>query len=184
MMSGWLAVYIYAMVSGAITVNGTMPVALGWGVIRRDYYIATVIHYVLVAALFSIVYVVMFGVEKWFVSSSGVNFQYFVNALLAGKAVSFLLWFNFILILAMIAHAHVVGSVYYRFGKLGVFALLALGLLLIVAIHLFQLSTLLVRLLSKIGSIEQFTVVLVPWVIVLFAVGWFVLQKAPANKRG
>jgi hypothetical protein len=185
MFSGWFAVYIYALVGGVVTVNGTLPVALGWSVTRRDYYLATVIHYVLVSFALSVVYALLYGIEKWFLSvNPDVHLLFYQIPWMERPSVWFLLWFHFIVILAIVSCGNVVGCLYYRFGRLGLFASFAIVLLLTVMLHLLDGWKALFRWLSRINSVEELTLWLIPFAFVCLVAGWLFLRKAPARTAG
>lgn len=185
MFSGWFAVYIYALVGGVVTVNGTLPVALGWSVTRRDYYLATLLHYLLVSFALSVMYALLYMIEVWFLTvNPDVKLRFYQVPWMDGSSVWFLLWFHFIVILAIVSCANVVGCLYYRFGRLGLFASFAVVLLLIVMLHLLRGWEALFKWLSRIDSVEEFTLWLIPFSFACLVAGWLFLRKAPARTAG
>jgi hypothetical protein len=58
-------IFIYLGVAAVQAVNLTFPFALGYSVTRKDYYLGTVLAFVLQSALFTVAYVLLSYIEEW-----------------------------------------------------------------------------------------------------------------------
>lgn len=59
-----LYIFVYMMVVAVQAINVTFQFALGYGVTRRDYYIGTALHFVLLAAMYAIGLTILSVVEE------------------------------------------------------------------------------------------------------------------------
>ena len=124
MFSGWLAVYVFALIGGAVTMNSTFPVAVGWSVPRKDVYVATMIHYVLACLALAVIYMIMYSVEKGMMSLLvGGRFHFFTlpGEVEGEPSVWLMLWVHFIVAWTLMAVGHFFGCLYYRYGRFGIF---------------------------------------------------------------
>lgn len=185
MFTGWFAVYIFAFVSGVTTINSTFPVALGWSVPRKDFYLATVVHYVTVALALAAVYMVLYFVEQTVLSTFvGDRLHVFTAPFITEPTFWLLAWMHFIFALTMMSIGHFFGSLHYRYGQLGVVTFIVIMVLLVSLMNLFGTWGWLIWLAELIDSFEKFTLWLVPFNIAVWAVAWLFLRKAPARKMG
>ncbi len=187
MFSGWLAVYVFALIGGAVTMNSTFPVAVGWSVPRKDVYVATMIHYVLACLALAVIYMIMYSVEKGMMSLLvGGRFHFFTlpGEVEGEPSVWLMLWVHFIVAWTLMAVGHFFGCLYYRFGRFGIFFFIGLSACLMVLLKLFGAWNWIGQLLSVIDSFEEFTLWLVPLNVAVFAAAWLFLRKAPAKKMG
>jgi len=182
MFSGWMAVYGFAFAGGVMTVQSTFPVALGWSVPRKDYYLATMLHYVLACVALSVIYMIMYGIENVFGNMlTGGRVKIFTLPIESEPSVWFLLWFHFIVALTMLTQGHFFSCLYYRYGRLGLFAFFAILVLLVILFHFLKVWDWIARLLSAI-TFEEFLLWLVPLNAVVLASAWLFLRKAPSKK--
>lgn len=185
MLSGWFAVYIFAFVNGVMTVHCTFPVAVGWSLPRRDYYLATVVHYVTVALALSVLYMLMYEIERIFLSGlTGERFQFFTMPFLTEAKFWLLLWMHFIWSLTFMTAGHFFGCLHYRYGVLGVVSFIVIGAASMALINLFGAWGWLKWLVGKIASFEELTLWLLPANAAVLAVAWLFLRKAPSRKMG
>lgn len=60
-----LWIFVYMMVIAIMAMNASFSLALGFGSTRRDYILGTAITFVALAALYSVVYILLAQIEAW-----------------------------------------------------------------------------------------------------------------------
>jgi hypothetical protein len=121
-------IYIFYFVLGIISVIDTFPFALGFGVRRKDYVLGTL---ALVAGLFAAtaLALVMLGfLESRIVNSWGMDLHFFALPYLSAGSFLQQWWVDFSLLLNLFSFGFVIGSIYRRFGIVGVLAFLAFAI--------------------------------------------------------
>ena len=175
-VSGWLAVYIFAVISGFAAVQNTFPVALGWSMPRKDYYVAAVIHFVLLALAISVLYMALYGFEQTFTSMFAKgSFQFFTAPFQSEPTFGLLLWLHFIASMTLLSVGFFFGCLYFRFGRLGVMAFFAITVMLI--------AFLAEKTFAAIGSFEAFLLWLIPFNFVVLGAAWLFLRQAPPKQH-
>ncbi|HEX6817923.1 MAG TPA: hypothetical protein VF120_06070, partial [Ktedonobacterales bacterium] len=155
--TGALAAFYFVMlVAGFSTATGTFPLAIGFGARRRDFVLGTVGAAAVVSAVWAVVLTLLSLVEarmirNWVVGlhffhlpffSGGTHLREFCwtsDAACAqadppyvqGGAPLEQLWFSFVFLLFLFLLGMLLGSIYQRFGRIGVYVALGSVFLLL-----------------------------------------------------
>ncbi len=155
--TGALAVFFSVMLAtGFGMVTGTFPFAVSFGARRRDYLLGTAGAAAAVCAAWAIALTLLSLVEAKLITNWGVGLHFFHMPFFSGgtplrqfcwtsDAVCALadppyvrggapleqLWFTFIFLLFLFLLGQLLGSVYQRFGRVGIYSALGVALLLL-----------------------------------------------------
>jgi hypothetical protein len=155
--TGALAVFYSVMLAtGFGAVTGTFPFAVGFGARRRDYVLGTVGAAAAVCAAWAFVLTLLSLVEAMVIKNWGVGLHFFhlpffsggtplrefcwtSDAVCAqadppyvrGGAPLEQVWFSFVFLLFLFLLGLLLGSVYQRFGRIGIYIALGITLLLL-----------------------------------------------------
>lgn len=124
-------IFVYMMVVAVQAVNLTFPLAQGYGVTRRDFYLGTSLAFVVLSVAFAIVLTLLAFVEEatggWGVGGSMFTLNYFGGDVWYSRLWMFLLAFLFFFFIGAATAA-----IYVRWHTRGMYAFFAaLGLLLV-----------------------------------------------------
>ena len=127
-------IYVYAIVIAVQTMLRTFPFSLGMGVTRRDFYLGSVLTFVALSVLFSIVLTIMSSIEiatnGWGVGGRMFAPVYFTDTFWLARLVMYLLLFLFCLFVGSVC-----ATIYMRWRALGVATFfIALGAVLVAGI--------------------------------------------------
>ncbi len=117
-------IYIFYFVVGIFNTTDTFPYALGFGVRRKDYVLGTV---ALAASLFVVValaLVTLGGIESHVTDGWGVGMRFFAPPYLGDGSFPQQWWVDFSLLMTLFSLGFFIGSIYRRFGRLGLWAFL------------------------------------------------------------
>ena len=120
---GLASIYIVILVTGAITVAGTFPFALGFGVRRRDYVLGTLALAVAMNAVWAVLLVLLSVIEANVIPNWGVHLHYFHLPYFSNGSVVEQFWVSFTLLLFMFLLGFLPGSVYQRYRRAGMYTL-------------------------------------------------------------
>lgn len=170
------AFYIFFIVLGIMTVKQTFSYILGMSVTRRDYYIATSLFFVVIAALSSLIYGIMNQFESNFFTFDDFPVNFFI--MVGSEDYSFLisLWINFVIPLFLLCFFHTVSCLVYRFGKLALFGTMTAILLIFVLFTRLGAPVWLTDLLPS--TFLGFTGFLNVLTFVFLLIGWSIMRKA------
>jgi hypothetical protein len=148
--------YVAVLAGGFIAVTGTFPFAVSFGACRRDYLLGTLAMTVIVCAAWAIVLTLLSLVEADVIKNWGVGLHFFHLPLFndgsrlrqfcwtwtsydacARSDPSYLrdglalaqFWVSFVLLLFMGMQGLLLGSIYQRFGRMGIYTTLGLAVL-------------------------------------------------------
>jgi len=128
--SGAPAVYIFAFVSGIVSVREPLYFSLGMGVRRKDIFAGSMLYYVSHAVASAVLLTVFARLELLLFSWRQLPINFFANQWLSGKPVPVEWLFHSGAILMLLVSGFFLASVYHRFGAMGLFGLTAISLLL------------------------------------------------------
>ncbi|GAA3404070.1 hypothetical protein ACFFNY_02440 [Paenibacillus hodogayensis] len=127
---GIASLYVYMFVIGILTLSQTFPFALGFSVRRKDYFWGTLLLMVGISAVFSAVLLLLGMTETHVIAGWGVGLHFFdIPYLNDGPALA-RLWVPFVLLLHMFYLGFVISGVFRRFGKLGLWSVMLVMLVL------------------------------------------------------
>ncbi|HEY7349822.1 MAG TPA: hypothetical protein VH599_16010 [Ktedonobacterales bacterium] len=128
---GLSSIYVFMMVVGAITVAGTFPFAVGFGVRRKDYFLGTIAMAVATSAAWAILIWLLSLIEGNLIPNWGVDLHFFHLPYVSDGPLYAQLWTFFAVMVLMYFLGFLPASVYQRFGRTGMYTLFGLsGLLL------------------------------------------------------
>jgi hypothetical protein len=177
--STWI--FVYMMVIAVQAMNLTFPLALGYGVTRRDFYLGSSLTFVLLAAMYAVGLTILASIEDA-TNGWGIGGRMFTAVYFGGTDVEWwsrLLTFFFILLFFFFLGASV-ATLYVRWKANGLVAyFLALGLLVVGAVAFFTYtgSWGLVGDFLGLGALGVSAWLLVPTAIAGIT-GFFVLRRA------
>ncbi|MBO9598460.1 MAG: hypothetical protein J7559_11675 [Cohnella sp.] len=132
---GLASIYIYMLIAGIVSLVQTYAFAVGFTVRRKDYLIGTFATMVGLSAYSAIVILLLATIEKetgWGVELNFFNLKYLNEGNLLTQW-----WVHFGFMLNLLIGGFAISSIYRKFGKNGMFALLiGVSLILTVAIYL------------------------------------------------
>jgi hypothetical protein len=135
--SSWI--FVYMMVIAVQAMNLTFPLALGYGVTRRDFYLGSSLTFVLLSAMYAVGLTILAQLEE-VTNGWGVRGRMFTAIYFGGEHVEWwsrLLTFFFILLFFFFLGASV-ATLYVRWKANGLVAyFLALGVLVVGAVAFF-----------------------------------------------
>jgi hypothetical protein len=174
------SIFIYCMIIAVQAVNRTFPLALGFGVTRRDFYLGSVLAFTTLAMLFSIVLTILSELEDathgWGLGGHMFNPDYFAAQSWGARFALYLLIFLFFLFIGS-----AVASVYVRWKTTGLVTFFVIVAAVIVGaiaiITLGQHWGSVTRWFGDTGALGIATWSLVPTAIAGFA-GYFLLRRA------
>jgi hypothetical protein len=125
-------IYVYAVIIGVQAISRTFPFSLGFGVTRRDFYLGSVLAFVFLSVIFSVVMTVLSAIEDltngWGLGGHMLNPVYFH----AGPwGLRFLLYF--VVFLFVFFTGSCVASVYVRWKSTGLIAFFAVLVVILLA---------------------------------------------------
>jgi hypothetical protein len=135
---GLSSIYVFTLVAGIITVAGTFPFALGFGVRRRDYILGTMALAVMVSAAWAFLLLVLSLIEANLTHNWGVNLHFFHVIYFSNGTPLDQFWVYFIFMLFLHLLGFVSSSVYQRYRRAGMYTLLGVAGLLVSAFSLFS----------------------------------------------
>jgi len=178
--SSWI--FVYMMVIAVQTMNLTFPLALGYGVTRRDFYLGSSLTFVLLSVMYAVGLTILAGIEQA-TSGWGVDGRMFTAIYFGGTELDW--WqrlpiFFFILLFFFFVGA-AVATVYVRWKATGlVFFFIILGFVLVGLIALLTYT-------GAWGQVGEFIATtkalgITAWLLVPTALagiaGFFVLRRA------
>jgi len=180
-----LYIFVYMMVVAIGAINVTFPFALGYGVTRRDYYLGTSLHFVLLSVMYATGLTILAEIEKA-TNGWGLGGRMFTAAYFG----SGLTWYQqFFVFFAMLVFFFFVGAalaaVFVRWKGTGItFFFIAFGALVLAALYLLTLTEswpAVGQFFATNGWVGTYAWSLVITVIAA-AVGYLILRKAtPRN---
>ena len=178
--SSWI--FVYMMVLAVQAMNLTFPLALGYGVTRRDFYLGSTLTFVLLSVMYAVGLTILAGIEEatggWGIGGSMFTAIYFGGPELAWW-MRLPIFFFILLFFFFIGAA--VATLYVRWkanGLVGFF--IALGLLVVGAVALFTYTGtwhLVGEFFATNQALGVTAWLLVPTVLAGIA-GFFVLRRA------
>ncbi len=178
--STWI--FVYMMVIAVQAMNLTFPLALGYGVTRRDFYLGSSLTFVLLSAMYAVGLTILAGLEQ-VTDGWGVGGRMFTAAYFGGAEIEW--WmrlpiFFFILLFFFFVGA-AIATVYVRWKATGlVFFFIILGFALVGLVALFTYT-------GSWGMVGEFFATnqalgVTAWMLVPTALagvaGFFVLRRA------
>jgi hypothetical protein len=179
---GSLWIFFYMLVVAVQAMNLTFPLALGYGVTRRDFYLGTALTFVVLSAMWSVGLTILSVIEDA-TNGWGVYGTMFTSVYFGGQDVA---WWQralvfFLLMLFMFFLGAFFGAGYVRWKALGLVAsLFVLALLLVGAIALITYTDswpAVGEFLTGTGALGLAAWLLVPTALAGIA-GFFVLRRA------
>jgi len=128
---GLAGIYIIMLVGGISTVGGTFPFAVGFGTRRRDYLLGTVAMAGAVSAAWAIPLVLLSLIEAKGIKNWAVDLHFFHLPYFSDGSPLQQFWVSFALLLAMCLLGMLLGSIYYRSGRTGIYIALGIAFLLL-----------------------------------------------------
>ncbi|MDU0204982.1 hypothetical protein ACYEXS_10470 [Paenibacillus sp. MAH-36] len=126
---GLASIFIYALVSGAVTLKDTFPFALGLSIRRKDYFVGTALttflYSICTAALLVILSLIEESTGGW-----GVRLHIFKIAFLGDTSPIAVFGIYLILLLQMYFLGFATSSIHRRFGVLGMLIFFVVALLI------------------------------------------------------
>lgn len=127
--------FVYAMVIGIVAISSTFPLALGFSVTRRDFYLGTALTYLLLSALFGAIFTVL-GVIETATDGWGFKGRMFTAVYFGSGA-----WYErFLLVTAAFLFFFFIGTmfgtIYARWRAFGTLVFFALFTLILVVLAL------------------------------------------------
>lgn len=126
---GLFSIFIYTLVSGAVTLKDTFPFALGLSIRRKDYFVGTALttflYSICTAALLVILAIIEEGTGGW-----GVRLHIFKVAFLGDISPIAVFGMYLILLLQMYFLGFAISSIHRRFGALGMIIFFVIALLI------------------------------------------------------
>ena len=177
---GMTAVWVYFFVAGALQPNSTFRFALGMSVTRREYFAATDVFWLLMAALTGVIVLIGHVLERaFFQNIAGMNITFFT--MLEDTAMWDVLLIGFAVPLFCAAAGFLAASGTYRIGHIAWIGSIGLGLLAVMTIHLLELWDEIARLFSQIETAGEAAIWLVILSAILFLFSWLILCRAPVK---
>lgn len=177
--SSWI--FVYMMVIAVQSMNLTFPLALGYGVTRRDFYLGSSLTFVLLAAMYAVGLTILAQIEAA-TGGWGIGHRMFTAIYFGGTDVEWwsrLLTFFFILLFFFFLGASV-ATLYVRWKATGlVFYFISLGAVVVGAIALLTYTETwgLVGDFFSLGALGVSAWLLVPTALAGLA-GYLVLRRA------
>lgn len=175
--SGAPAVYIFAFVSGIVSVREPLYFSLGMGVRRKDIYAGSLLYNVSHAAASALLLTVFARLEILLFSWQELPISFFANQWLSGKPVPVEWLFHAGAILMLLVSGFFLASVYHRFGMMGLFGLAAISLLLGVLLSLTGGFEALERLLDGLDPAAGIASSLIITIVIHSALSYLCLRK-------
>lgn len=119
---GLAAIYIYMLILGVLVVYRTFPFALGFTMRRTDYFLGTTLTALAVFAFEAIVLLLLSFIES-VTNGWGAMLHFFHLPYLSDGPFYAQFWFSFIGMAFLYALGFAIGSVYQRFGRIGLLTL-------------------------------------------------------------
>ncbi len=130
---GLASIYIVILVVGISTVGGTFPFAVGFGTRRRDYVLGTLALAGAVSAAWAIPLVLLSLVEADVIKNWGMDLHFFHLPYFSDGSPLQQFWVSFVLLLFMCLLGLLLGSIYYCFGRTGIYIFLGVVFLFLSA---------------------------------------------------
>lgn len=124
-------IYIFYFVVGIFSVNDTFPFALGFGVRRKDYFLGTLLLITVLFATTALALASLAFIESHVVNYWGVSLHFFAPPYLSAGSFPQQWWVDFSLLAQIFALGFVIGSVYRRFGNVGLLIVFTVVVLLL-----------------------------------------------------
>ena len=124
-------IYIVMVNQGAISVTSTFPFAVGFSVRRRDYLLGTLAMAAAVSAAFAILLMLFSLIEINLIPHWGLGLHFFHPPYFSDGSPLQQFWVYFVVMLFMYLLGFVPGTIYYRFGRAGMYVFFALAFLLL-----------------------------------------------------
>jgi hypothetical protein len=174
-------IFVYMMVIAVQAMNLTFPLALGYGVTRRDFYLGSALTFVLLSAMYAVGLTILATIEEA-TNGWGIGGRMFTAIYFGGAEVGWwsrLLTFFFILLFFFFVGASV-ATLYVRWKANGLVAyFLALGVLVVGAVAFFTYTD---NWGLVGGFLGQGALAVSAWTLVATALagvtGYFVLRRA------
>ncbi len=128
---GLAGIYVIMLVGGISTVGGTFPFAVGFGTRRQDYFLGTLAMAGVVSAAWAILLVLLSLIEANVIKNWGVDLHFFHLPFFSDGSTLRQFWVSFVLLLFMYLLGLLLGSIYYRFGRTGIYIFLGIAFLLL-----------------------------------------------------
>lgn len=176
-------IFVYFAIAAVQAMSLTFRFAMGMSATRRDYYLGTVLAFVLQGLLFTAVCTLLSYVEDW-TNGYGMSAHMFSNVYMGSGPLWERVFTTFAAFLFCFALGALAGSVYVRWRANGLYALGAIVAL--VGVGFVAVATLTASW-PAVGSwfLQVRTVGVVAWLlipmVVSAVVGFFVLRKAPSR---
>ncbi|RXZ78642.1 hypothetical protein EBB07_26075 [Paenibacillaceae bacterium] len=130
---GLASIYVYMLVMGILCVNQSFPLAIGFGVRRKDFFLGTAVTIFTLGAIFGIVLWGLGFLENNVTNGWGVHLHFFHLPYVSDGSALMQIWVNFTVITSLFFIGFVIACLYRRFGKQGLYTLL-ISLLLVFTI--------------------------------------------------
>ena len=180
--SGAIAsIYIYMFILGIITLRETFPLALGFSVRRTDYFLGTLVTIVAVSAAWAIALLLLAFIENGLTRGWGIGLHFFYLPYVSDGPFGRPLGIYFVVLLHMYVLGFVIGSIFQRFGRAGmyvfftiVFLLCSVGTVILTYFRWWG------RLFGSLAGQSAFTIALwlVPLIAVYAFISYLLLRKA------
>jgi len=128
---GLASIFVYMLCGGIIVLPQTFPFALGFSVSRRDYMLGTAGMLGLVALYCSAILIIMSLIEQYVIVGWNVNLNFFHFSFMDPMNMFNLFLVYFFAIVHLFVTGFVIGCIYRRFGKNGMFIFFAVLLMIV-----------------------------------------------------
>lgn len=175
-----MAIYIFCGITGFLTTKETFPYCIKLGATRTQYLLSVLVYCAAVAAVFSIVHVIVQGIFNSLVQA-GASGRFLTYHTVQATTLANT-WYNQLLVdliicFLLLSLGFLLGSVFYRFGLIGGFGTLAVLAILVI------LPNTRTFILDAFGSMEGWKLgvnflMLVGVALLAYLPNWGMLRKA------
>jgi hypothetical protein len=124
-------IYLAYFVVGILNINDTFPFALSFSVRRKDYVLGTLSLAILLFAVTALALVTLGVIESHMTDGWGVSMQFFAPPYLSAGSFLQQWWVDFSLLIYLFSLGFAIGSIYRRFGRVGMLIFLAFAITLL-----------------------------------------------------
>jgi hypothetical protein len=176
---GLSSIYIFMFIMGLLTPRDTFPFALGFGARRSDYVLGTLLMLLVISLVSAFCLCLLSLIESSVTAYWGVNVHFFHLPYLSAGSLPEQFWVYFAPLVHLYLLGFAIGSIYRRFGSIGMWIFCCLAFLLLGSVSL--LWTYLRQWSKLLALLSQFTAFeLASWAFllaVIYALAAYVLLR-------